>query len=172
MEAEECKKNKTKKKNKESLGTPITWMTSDGREVDVGGGQCPTANLCAIKHRVSFLLVKYCTVDLVNLWSPGYHWSMQWWSLVCLALLPFCLSVSFEEMTLPHLKSSILVVFYKSNCLWSLFLRQLCILGQYNLLHMDKISAQSFFYNEYITHVQIVCTRPLLGGGGRGWGRN
>ena len=31
-------------------------------------------------------------------------------------LLPFCLSVSFEEMILPRLKSSILLVFCKSNC--------------------------------------------------------
>ena len=35
----------------------------------------------------------------------------------------------FEEMILPHLKSSILVVFCKLNCRWSLFRRKHCILG-------------------------------------------
>ena len=44
-------------------------------------------------------------------------------------LLLFCLRVSFEEMILPCLKSSILVVFCKSNCRWTLFQRKLCSLG-------------------------------------------
>ena len=44
-------------------------------------------------------------------------------------LLPFCLSASFEEMTLPCLKNIILVVFCKSNCCWSLFQGKLCIIG-------------------------------------------
>ena len=44
-----------------------------------GGARLQT---CAIKHRVSFLLVKSSTVDLMNVWGPGYCWSAQWWSLV------------------------------------------------------------------------------------------
>ena len=44
-------------------------------------------------------------------------------------LPPFCSSVSFEEMMVPRLKSSILVVFCKSNCCWSLFRRKFYILG-------------------------------------------
>ena len=46
-------------------------MTSGGREVDVGGGVHLT-NLCAINYRVSFLPVKSSTVDLTNVWGPGY----------------------------------------------------------------------------------------------------
>ena len=41
----------------------------------------------------------------------------------------FRLSVSFEEMILSRLKSSILVVLCKSNCRWSLFRKKLCILA-------------------------------------------
>jgi len=58
-------------KNGEGLGTPIMWMTSGGREVDVWG-RCPPTNLCAINDRASFLPVKSSTVDLVNLRSLGY----------------------------------------------------------------------------------------------------
>ena len=36
----------------------------------------------AISHRASFLPVESSTVDLVNVWSPGYRWSTRWWSLV------------------------------------------------------------------------------------------
>ena len=43
----------------ESLGTPITRITSDRHKVDVhvggeGGGGYPTTNLCVINHRASF----------------------------------------------------------------------------------------------------------------------
>ena len=53
----------------------------------------------------------------------SYVYEQVFWQI---DLLPFCLSVSLEEMILPHLKSCILVVFCKSNCHWSLFQRQLC----------------------------------------------
>ena len=44
-----------------------------GGEMDMGGGGCPTTNLCAINDRASFLLVKLSTVDLMNIWGPGYR---------------------------------------------------------------------------------------------------
>ena len=55
------------------------WWTWSG----CGGGGGARLQTCAIKHRVSFLLVKSSTVDLMNVWGPGYCWSAQWWSLVC-----------------------------------------------------------------------------------------
>ena len=68
-------------KNGEGLGTPVTWWTWGGRR----GRWCPTTNWHAINQRVSFLPVKSNTVDLMNAWSQGYHWSAWsawWWSLV------------------------------------------------------------------------------------------
>ena len=52
-------------------------MTSGRCEVDVGGGgggggAVPIYNSCVIK---SFLLVESSTVDLMNVWGPGYRWS-------------------------------------------------------------------------------------------------
>ena len=72
-------------------------------------------------------------------------------------LLPF---LSFEEILLPRLKSSTLVVF-AAGALY------------YNLLHMEKISAQSFFTKnimEYIPRVQTVWYQATPRGGGA-WGR-
>ena len=37
--------------NGEGLGTPITWMTSDGCEVDIVGGRCPITSMGAINLR-------------------------------------------------------------------------------------------------------------------------
>ena len=42
--------------------------------MDMGGGAVPIYKL---NDRVSFLLVKLSTVDFVNVWSPGYRWSIQ-----------------------------------------------------------------------------------------------
>ena len=80
-------------------------------------------------------------------------------------LLPFCLSVSFEVMILPRLKSSILVVFCKSNYRWTLFRRKLCI--RINFCIRTSKCMTFFMENmtEYIADAQTVCTRPLLGGG-------
>ena len=66
---------------REKRGRPgNTYHVNDvgGREVDVGGGggRCPTTNSCAINPRASFLPVKSSTVDLVNVWGPGYRWSV------------------------------------------------------------------------------------------------
>ena len=59
-------------------------MTSGGREVDVGGGGgggggggAQLQNSCAINHRANFLPVKSSIVDLVNVWGPGYSWSVR-----------------------------------------------------------------------------------------------
>ena len=61
-------------KNGEGL-EHITWMTSGGCEVDVGGGGgYPTTFVCD----KPFLLVKSSTVDLMNVWGPGYRWSVSW----------------------------------------------------------------------------------------------
>ena len=59
------------------------------------GGRCPSYILVCINHRVSFLPV-LSTVDLINVWDPGYHLSTWWKSLVCylnmgLAPPPTCL---------------------------------------------------------------------------------
>ena len=48
------------KSDEKGVRTPITWNTSGGHEVDMGGGGCPSTNLCAVNHRTSFLWVKYC----------------------------------------------------------------------------------------------------------------
>ena len=52
-------------------------MTSGGCEVDVGGegvgGGDPTTFVCD----KPFLLVKSSTVDLMNVWGPGYRWSVS-----------------------------------------------------------------------------------------------
>ena len=54
-------------------------MTFGGREVDVGGGGggsgAHLTNSCAINNRASFLPVESSTVDLMNVWGPGYRWS-------------------------------------------------------------------------------------------------
>ena len=49
------------------------WWTRGG--YGVGVGVLPICNLCAINDTVSFLPVKWSTVDLVNLRCPGYRWS-------------------------------------------------------------------------------------------------
>ena len=36
-----------------------------------GGGGCPTANSYA--NEILTGEVEYCTVDLMNIWGPGYH---------------------------------------------------------------------------------------------------
>ena len=41
------------------------------------GGGAHLRNSCAINHRASFLPVESSTVDLVNVWGPGYRWSAQ-----------------------------------------------------------------------------------------------
>ena len=55
-------------------------------------------------------------------------------------LLPFCLSVSFEEMILPRLKSSILQVKLPLESISKKTLYSWLV----NLPHTDKISTQSF----------------------------
>ena len=56
------------------------FMPSDWHEVNVGGAQLQTHD-CAIKLRACFLPMKLSTVDLVNIWGPGYCLS-AWWSLI------------------------------------------------------------------------------------------
>ena len=57
----------------EKQGSPghtydVTW-TRGGRSV----GGCPTTNSCVISHRPRFLPVKLSTVDVMNIWGPGYR---------------------------------------------------------------------------------------------------
>ena len=52
-------------------------MTFGGREVDVGGGRCPSANSCTINDIARSLPAKSSTVNLVNLRSPGYRLSAR-----------------------------------------------------------------------------------------------
>ena len=53
------------------------FMPSDWHEVNVGGAQLQTHD-CAIKLRACFLPMKSSTVDLVNIWGPGYCLSACW----------------------------------------------------------------------------------------------
>ena len=61
-----------------SLGTPITWMTSGGHEMNVGGA-CPSTSTCIINLRVSFLRVKW-REQLLRSWLVR---AFTWGSLVC-----------------------------------------------------------------------------------------
>ena len=67
------------------MGKAWEHLSLEWRLVDMRWmlGAWPSTNLCAINDRASFLLVKSNTVDLVNIWDPGYHWNTWWWSLVC-----------------------------------------------------------------------------------------
>ena len=49
-------------------------MMSGGHEVGMGEGGRAQLQIHDY-HRANFLLVKLSTVDLVNVWGPGYHWS-------------------------------------------------------------------------------------------------
>ena len=49
-------------------------MTSGGCKVDVRS--CPSTNWCAINHRASFLPLELRAVHLMNVWGPGYRWSL------------------------------------------------------------------------------------------------
>ena len=56
-------------------------MRSDGCEVDVegGGGGCPTTSTGVTNLRANFLLVKWSTHDLMNVWGlPGVCISCIW----------------------------------------------------------------------------------------------
>ena len=57
-------------KNGEGLGTPITWMTSGGREVDVGGRGPRSNNLDFIIERSNDGQESWCSQDWQYLTSP------------------------------------------------------------------------------------------------------
>ena len=67
-------------KNGEGLGTPITWMMSGGREVDVGGGRGPRSN-----NVLDFIIE--CSNDSQDSWGSQdrqYSTSLVRNSLYCL----------------------------------------------------------------------------------------
>ena len=76
--------NVQKRKGSEKCGRPrntyhmndVWWMRGGCR------GDIAHLQTHVINNRASFLQVKLSTVDLVNIWDPGYHWSTRWWSPV------------------------------------------------------------------------------------------
>ena len=73
--------NTRKRKSSKQQGWPKNtyhvndvWWTWGGH---MGGGAHLT-NSFAINHRATFLPVELSTINLMNVWGPGYRWSTRW----------------------------------------------------------------------------------------------
>ena len=83
--------NAQKQKSSEKWGRTgntyhVIWTQGcGGGEGGGGGGRwwCPTTNLYAINLRMSFLLFKWNSLNIVNVWGPAQWWSAREWRLLC-----------------------------------------------------------------------------------------